>query len=54
MTTARAATGRRKVLVARNAYHVAAPWCTPYPGGVTAEDQAHLVYFDYNNLPSLQ
>ena len=54
MTIARAATGRRKVLVARNSYHAAAPWCTPYPGGVTAEDQAHLVYFDYNNLPSLQ
>ncbi|MCX7211084.1 MAG: hypothetical protein NTW53_00095 [Burkholderiales bacterium] len=24
------------------------------PGGVTAEDRAHLVYFDYNDLPSLQ
>ena len=54
VTIARAATGRRKVLVARNAYHGAAPWCTPYPGGVTAEDRANLVYFDYNDLPSLQ
>ena len=28
---ARAATGRRKVLVARGAYHGAVPWCNPYP-----------------------
>ena len=54
VTIARAATGRRKVLVARNAYHGAAPWCSPYPSGVTAEDRAHLVYFDYNDLHSLQ
>jgi glutamate-1-semialdehyde 2,1-aminomutase len=54
VTIARAATGRRKVLVARNAYHGAAPWCTPYPSGVTAEDRTHLGYFDYNDLHSLQ
>ena len=53
VTIARAATGRRKVLVARNAYHGAAPWCTPYPSGVTAEDRANLIHFDYNDLESL-
>src|SRR5580704_15040253 len=37
---ARAATGRRKILAARGSYHGAAPWCTPRPGGVTAEDRA--------------
>ena len=35
-TIARAQTGRKRVLVARGAYHGAAPWCTPRPGGMTA------------------
>ena len=51
---ARAATGRRKILAARGSYHGAAPWCTPRPGGVTAEDRAHLRYFTYNDLASAQ
>ena len=50
---ARAASGRRKILVARGAYHGAAPWCTPAPAGVTAEDRAHLLHFDYNDTASL-
>jgi glutamate-1-semialdehyde 2,1-aminomutase len=50
---ARAVTGRRKVLVARGAYHGAAPWCTPYPAGVTAEDRANLLHYDFNDLDSL-
>jgi glutamate-1-semialdehyde 2,1-aminomutase len=54
VTIARAATGRRKVLVARGAYHGAAPWCTPRPAGVLPEDRAHLVYFDYNDVESLR
>jgi len=54
VTVARAATGRRKVLVARGAYHGAAPWCTPSLAGVTAEDHAHLVHFDYNDAASLE
>jgi glutamate-1-semialdehyde 2,1-aminomutase len=51
---ARAATGRRKILAARGAYHGAAPWCTPRPGGTTAEDRAHLSYFTYNDLASAE
>lgn len=51
---ARAATGRRKVLVATKAYHGADPWCTPQPAGVTAEDRAHLIHFNYNDIPSLE
>ena len=51
---ARAATGRRKILAARGSYHGAAPWCTPRPGGVTAEDRAHMGYFRYNDLASAQ
>ncbi|HEV3068780.1 MAG TPA: aminotransferase class III-fold pyridoxal phosphate-dependent enzyme [Streptosporangiaceae bacterium] len=51
---ARAATGHRKILAARGSYHGAAPWCTPRPGGVTAEDRAHISYFTYNDLASAQ
>jgi glutamate-1-semialdehyde 2,1-aminomutase len=54
VTVARAATGRRKVLLARGAYHGAAPWCTPRPAGTLPEDRAHLAYFDYNDVTSLR
>jgi len=54
VSIARAATGRRKVLVARGAYHGSAPWCTPRPAGTTPEDRAHLVPFVYNDLPSVE
>jgi glutamate-1-semialdehyde 2,1-aminomutase len=53
VTVARAATGKRKVLVASKAYHGADPWCTPVTAGVTAEDRAHLIYFKYNDTASL-
>jgi glutamate-1-semialdehyde 2,1-aminomutase len=51
-TIARAHTGRRLILVARGAYHGAAPWCTPRPAGVTPQDRANLGYYSYNNLAS--
>lgn len=51
---ARAQAGRRKILVARGAYHGAAPWCSPYNVGATAEDKAHLITFDFNNSASLR
>jgi glutamate-1-semialdehyde 2,1-aminomutase len=54
VTIARAATGRRKMLVARGAYHGAVPWCSPSVAGVTAEDRAHLITFDYNDIPTLE
>lgn len=54
VTIARAGTGRRKVLVARGAYHGAVPWCSPSVAGVTAEDRAHLIHYDYNDIGSLQ
>lgn len=54
LMVARAATGRRKVLVAHGSYHGAAPWCTPVPAGTTAEDRAHLIRFRYNDLASLE
>ncbi len=54
VTIARAGTGRRKILVARGSYHGAVPWCSPTVAGVTAEDRAHLLHFDYNDIASLE
>jgi glutamate-1-semialdehyde 2,1-aminomutase len=54
VSIARAATGRRKVLVAQGAYHGSAPWCTPRPDGTTPEDRAHLLPFTYNDLASVE
>jgi glutamate-1-semialdehyde 2,1-aminomutase len=54
VTIARAGTGRRKVLVARGSYHGALPWCSPSVAGVTSEDHAHLLHFEYNDVASLR
>ncbi len=51
---ARAYRGKRKVLVAKKAYHGAMPWNTPRPAGVLPEDRAHLIYFDYNDPQALE
>ncbi len=51
-TIARAQTGRSRILVARGAYHGAAPWCTPRPDGTTAADRANLGYFTFNEMGS--
>ncbi|HXW84820.1 MAG TPA: aminotransferase class III-fold pyridoxal phosphate-dependent enzyme [Candidatus Binataceae bacterium] len=51
---ARHATGRPKIAMCEGAYHGTHSWCTPAPAGVTAEDRANLVYFHFNDLPSLQ
>jgi glutamate-1-semialdehyde 2,1-aminomutase len=53
VTIARAGTGKRKVMVAKGAYHGAAPWCTPNPTGVVAEDRAHLVHYTFNDAESV-
>ena len=53
-TLARAVTGKRKLLVAKGAYHGAAPWCTPSPKGVIEEDRSHLAHFVYNDVASLE
>jgi glutamate-1-semialdehyde 2,1-aminomutase len=54
VTIARAATEKRKILIARKAYHGAAPWCTPYPAGTLPEDRAHQIFYDYNDPGSLE
>lgn len=54
VTIARATTKKRKVMVAKGAYHGAAPWCTPNPTGVTDEDRAHLVHYTFNDAESVR
>ncbi len=54
LMVARAATGKRKVLVATKAYYGADPWCTPIPQGITPEDRAHLIHYTYNDIASLR
>lgn len=54
VTIARTKTRKRKVLTAHGAYHGAAPWCSPSVVGVTAEDRAHLIRFEYNDPASLE
>jgi glutamate-1-semialdehyde 2,1-aminomutase len=51
---ARQATGRPKIAMCAGAYHGTDAWCTPLPGGVTAEDRANMVYFRFNDLESLR
>ena len=51
---ARAATGRAKFLKAAVAYHGANDWFTPRSAGVTPEDRANIVEFEYNDIASLQ
>jgi glutamate-1-semialdehyde 2,1-aminomutase len=50
---ARAATGKRKLLKAAAAYHGANSWFTPVLTGVTTEDRANIVEFEYNDVASL-
>jgi len=55
VVVARSATGRRKVLIARGSYHGIASWSTRVDApGTTPEDHANTVYFEYNDLPSLE
>lgn len=53
MVISRAYREKRKILVARGTYHGASPWNVPYTTGITKEDRAHVVYFEYNDLESL-
>lgn len=51
---ARAATGRRNVLVAGGAYHGSAPWCTPRLDGTVEEDRSTFLPYDFNDLASAE
>ncbi|HEY1448531.1 MAG TPA: aminotransferase class III-fold pyridoxal phosphate-dependent enzyme [Caulobacteraceae bacterium] len=54
LMTARAHTRRSTIILAKGAYHGAAPWCQLRPIGVIPEDKAHQIYCDYNNVESLE
>jgi glutamate-1-semialdehyde 2,1-aminomutase len=54
LTVARAHTRRKTVVLAKGAYHGAAPWCTPRLSGVTPEDRANQVTCLYNDIESLE
>ena len=54
LTISRAATGKKKILVARGSYHGSAPWCTPVATGVVEEDTSNLIFFEYNDNVSLE
>lgn len=54
LVVARAHTGRRKILMARDAYHGAHLWNTPNPVGTLPEDRAHILYYDYNDPDALE
>jgi len=54
LMTARAHTRRKTIVLAKGAYHGAAPWCTPRPRGTTPEDRANQIFCDYNDIESLE
>ncbi|WP_312165684.1 aminotransferase class III-fold pyridoxal phosphate-dependent enzyme [Phenylobacterium sp.] len=54
LMTARAHTRRKTIVRAKGAYHGAAPWCTPRPAGTTDTDRAHQLFYDYNDVASLE
>jgi glutamate-1-semialdehyde 2,1-aminomutase len=54
LVIARAHTRRRTIILARGAYHGAAPWCATRGAGVTAQDKANQIFCDYNDVESLE
>lgn len=50
---ARAATGRRKLLLARGSYHGVATWSSA-GAGLTPEDRANTLSYEYNDLSSVE
>ncbi|PZP40973.1 MAG: glutamate-1-semialdehyde 2,1-aminomutase [Azospirillum brasilense] len=54
VTTARAYTGRRKILAGRGTYHGASSWAAPRSGrGLMPEDRVHVIHYLYNDPQSL-
>ena len=51
---ARNFTQKKTIVLAKGAYHGAAPWCTPLKNGVTPADRAHQLFYDYNDVESLE
>jgi len=51
---AREKTQRRKIIVARGAYHGSHAWCTPGHGGLIEEDTRHIHAFTWNDATELE
>ncbi len=54
MVIARAHSKKKTIVLAKGAYHGAAPWCTPRPAGTTPEDKANQRFCTYNDIESLE
>ena len=54
MMIARNHTKKSTIVLAKGAYHGAAPWCTPLKNGTTASDRANQIFYEYNNVESLK
>tara|TARA_R100000027_G_scaffold37442_1_gene27528 strand:- start:1848 stop:3098 length:1251 start_codon:yes stop_codon:yes gene_type:complete len=53
LQVAREATGRKKVLQLKGAYHGVDAWCAPGFGGIIEEDRVHIHRFEWNKIDSL-
>ncbi len=51
---ARNHTKKNTIVLAKGAYHGAAPWCTPLKNGVTKADRANQIFYEYNDVESLE
>lgn len=54
VSIARAFSNKSKILVAKGAYHGAAPWCTPAPAGTTVEDKTNQIQYIFNDIESVE
>ena len=54
MMIARNHTKKNTIVLAKGAYHGAAPWCTPVKNGVSPADRANQVFYEYNDVESLE
>lgn len=54
LQVAREATGRRKVMMLKNAYHGVDAWCAPGYGGLIEEDRKHIHRFTWNDFHSFK
>jgi glutamate-1-semialdehyde 2,1-aminomutase len=54
VTIARAATARKKILVARGSYHGIGLWSSAGFPGVPSEDTSNTIFFEYNDLSSVE
>lgn len=54
LQVAREATGRKKILMLKGAYHGVDAWCAPGYGGLIEEDRQHIHRFRWNDFGSFQ